>query len=384
MLFIGIMSGTSLDGIDVALVKFNSQSDIQLVASQTYAIEDDLRNELTLLLSDGAHSFSFIGDSTQRLTLAYSNAVNDFLKQQSLSPKAITAIGCHGQTVWHAPDATTPFSIQLHNPALLAVSTGINVIDNFRAKDLALGGQGAPLVPPFHAALLMPYPNDVAQRIIINIGGIANVTVLPASFASNDLLDCDLIGFDTGPGNTLLDTWCLIHTGKAYDANGQWANTGRVLPDLLSNMLNDPYFSLPYPKSTGREYFNPAWLAQFHVQQYPPTDVQATLIALTAHSITAGIQQVTSAQTNPNASASKEWLICGGGVHNDVLMHALQVSAPDNVKVMPLETVGINSDALEAMAFAWLAFCFETGLTSNAPSVTGATQPTILGSKTFA
>ncbi|MGB2264575.1 MAG: anhydro-N-acetylmuramic acid kinase, partial [Glaciecola sp.] len=185
------MSGTSLDGIDVALVKFNSQSDIQLVASQTYAIEDDLRNELTLLLSDGAHSFSFIGDSTQRLTLAYSNAVNDFLKQQSLSPKAITAIGCHGQTVWHAPDATTPFSIQLHNPALLAVSTGINVIDNFRAKDLALGGQGAPLVPPFHAALLMPYPNDVAQRIIINIGGIANVTVLPASFASNDLLDSD-------------------------------------------------------------------------------------------------------------------------------------------------------------------------------------------------
>lgn len=384
MLFIGIMSGTSLDGIDVALVDINSQTNIQLMATQTYPFSESLRSDLTTLLSPAPHAFQFIGEMTQRLTLAYASAVNALLESQSLSPLDITAIGCHGQTVWHAPDANTPFSIQLHNPALLAVNTRINVIDNFRAKDLALGGQGAPLVPTFHAALLMPYPKDIAQRVIINIGGIANITVLPASFASNDLFDGDLIGFDTGPGNTLLDTWCLTHTGKPYDANGQWANTGRVLPDLLSNMLNDPYFSLPYPKSSGREYFNPAWLAQFHVQQYAPADIQATLVALTAQSISAGIQQVTSTHTNPNVPVSKEWLICGGGVHNDVLMHALQVSAPDNIKVMPLETVGINSDALEAMAFAWLAFCFETGLTANAPSVTGATQQTILGSKTFA
>ena len=382
MLYIGIMSGTSLDGIDVALVEITSQTNIRLIAAQTYAFDVSLRTDLTHLLSSKAHSFKFIGEATQSLTLAYANAVNHLLTQQSIPTTDIAGIGCHGQTVWHAPDADTPFSIQLHNPALLATCTGINVIDDFRAKDLAHNGQGAPLVPPFHAALLMPYPEQVTQRIIVNIGGIANITVLP-SIAHNRLsTDNELVGFDTGPGNTLLDSWCLQHTDQPYDADGKWAKTGTVLPDLLVRMCADPYFSAPYPKSSGREYFNQVWLKQFDVPQYLPADVQATLVALTAHSICSGIHQATPKEFNKNASV--QWLICGGGVHNDMLMSALNTLAPDNVTVMPLEAIGIDSDALEAMAFAWLAYCFDTGLCANAPSVTGAKQQTILGSKTFA
>jgi anhydro-N-acetylmuramic acid kinase len=391
-LYVGIMSGTSLDGIDVALINVSQQPislvKIELVCSHTVPFDASLRQSLTALMQPNLeHSIATIGTVQQALASAFAQAVNTLLQEQHIASTSIQAIGCHGQTIWHAPDALIPFSIQLNNPALLAALTGIDVIDNFRANDLAQGGQGAPLVPPFHQALFMPYPKNVSQRIVINIGGIANVTILPKS------LNGMTSGFDTGPGNTLLDSWCEFNTGHAIDIDGAWGKDGTCNTTLLNQLLDDPYFALPAPKSTGREYFNLQWLkqqlSQFQasansVPELTPQDVQATLVELTSVSIAQAIALHTPflEQSEPHHC---EWIICGGGVHNIGLMQQLQSHcASQNAKLTDMHALGYDADAIEAMAFAWLAYCYDEQIPANLPAVTGATKTVVLGAKTYA
>lgn len=394
-LFVGIMSGTSLDGIDVALINVTPRSDntanITLVCAHTVNFDLELRSSLTSLMQPKqTHSLAEIGAVQQALTTAFAQAVNTLLCQHDIAPNDIQAIGCHGQTIWHAPDALIPFSIQLNNAALLAALTGIDVVDNFRANDLAQGGQGAPLVPPFHQALFMPYPENVSQRIVINIGGIANITILPSD--QQDITS----GFDTGPGNTLLDSWCALHTGKAIDIDGAWASGGHCVPILLDRMLADPYFSLPAPKSTGREYFNLSWLEQqladysaFAAVVLEPQDVQATLVELTSVSIARAIMTQHGAIESQIESGfgfeRREWIICGGGVHNAALSQRLQAHCSAQHAILTdMQSLGYDADAIEAMAFAWLAYCYEAKIPANYPAVTGAKKPVILGAKTYA
>jgi len=398
-LFVGIMSGTSLDGIDVALISVTPRSDtaanISLVCANTINFDLELRSSLTYLMQPKqTHSLAEIGAVQQALATAFADAVNTLLREHNIAPNDIQAIGCHGQTIWHAPNALIPFSIQLNNAALLAALTGIDVIDNFRANDLAQGGQGAPLVPPFHQALFMPYPENVSQRIVINIGGIANVTILPSE--QQGITN----GFDTGPGNTLLDSWCALHTGQAIDIDGAWGSGGHCDPILLDRMLADPYFSLPAPKSTGREYFNLGWLEQqladysaFAAVVLEPQDVQATLVELTSVSIARAIMtqhgaiesQIGSEFKSGFGFGRREWIICGGGVHNAALLQRLQVHcSAQHATLTNMQSLGYDADAIEAMAFAWLAYCYEAKSPANSPAVTGAKKPVILGAKTYA
>lgn len=398
-LYVGIMSGTSLDGIDVAVINIAENAQVSLICAHTTPFAASLKNTLSAFMQpESRHTLAELGALQQALATAYAASVNTLLQDQQISAQHITAIGCHGQTVWHAPDAPIPYSIQLNNAALLAALTGIDVIDNFRANDLAHGGQGAPLVPPFHQALFMPYPDGVSQRILINIGGIANITVLPTASASADG-SAPTIGFDTGPGNTLLDSWSFEHTGKPIDIDGLWARSGECNNTLLEVFLADDYFALPAPKSTGREYFNLHWLKQKiatyhdlstqistalptqsqHSMILRPQDVQATLVALTSVTITEAIAQ------DGTAKHRAEWLICGGGIHNTLLHQQLQEQCRlHNATLTNMQFLGYDGDAIEAMAFAWFAYCYDNQLPANSPAVTGASQAVILGSKTYA
>lgn len=388
-LYIGIMSGTSLDGIDVALVSIEGDNTLPIIrcrAARTTPFSSALLTDLQQMMIQPVQHVAHVGAVQNQLAHEYALAVNQLLHDTQLDASDIHAIGCHGQTIWHAPDADSPYSIQLNNAALLAANTGIAVIDNFRAKDLALQGQGAPLVPAFHHALLHDLhsdrddSHDQQTRAVINIGGIANVTLLPAQG-----LITDVLGFDTGPGNTLLDTWCLHHTGQTYDKDGEWGASGNVDNALLQQMLSDPYFAIAGPKSSGREYFNRDWVLH-HIMaicadDLAPCDVQATLVQLTAHTIARSLHHAKN-ETAPQSIADSQWIICGGGAHNPYLMLALKALAPSKTHVIDMQTLGIDSDALEAMAFAWLAFCYEHRLRANLPHVTGAQRPVILGSKT--
>ncbi|MDA7793983.1 anhydro-N-acetylmuramic acid kinase, partial [Glaciecola sp.] len=349
-----------------------------------------------LMQPDLVHSVAKIGTVQQALTCAFAQAVNTLLQEQNISPDSIKAIGCHGQTIWHAPDALIPFSIQLNNAALLAALTQIDVVDDFRANDLAHDGQGAPLVPPFHQALFMPYPTNVARRVIINIGGIANVTILPTSPTGITR------GFDTGPGNTLLDSWSELHTGHAIDIDGRWGSHGTCNTILLNKLLADPYFALPAPKSTGREYFNLQWLKQqladyqTLIPALSPQDVQATLVELTSVSIAQAIAKHLASPEHGDRSDHEqqlgqanqhkcEWIICGGGVHNAALLQQLQsLCSEQNATLTDMHSLGYDADAIEAMAFAWLAYCYDAQIPANSPAVTGAKKSVILGAKTYA
>lgn len=358
------MSGTSLDGIDVAIISYKHNSKFDLIAAQTFDFPLFLKEGLKKLIDNSQCDLREFGQLDIALGESISSAVNSLLADHNLNKNQIQAIGSHGQTVFHKPEGPYPFSLQIGNPNVIAELTGIKTVADFRQRDMVLSGQGAPLVPAFHKAL---FQDPTQNRVIINIGGISNITVLPAD--NNN----PVIGFDTGPGNVLLDSWCEKVQQQTYDDNGQWASTGTVNTGLHAHLYNDDYFKQAIPKSTGREHFNLNWLInklaefQTHVE---PEDVQATLSALTAHSIAQDILQYA-----PDTSTV---YVCGGGAHNAHLLTMLEDSLV-NIDVMTTEQLGLHPDWVEACAFAWLANQTVSNKSANLPDVTGAQRATILG-----
>ena len=349
------MSGTSLDGIDAVLADFSSQT--ATVSTYYGAMPPVLRIELKALLQSGGNELARSAVAGNELAAHYASAVEALLRKAGKSAAEIAAIGCHGQTVRHLPERG--YTIQLVNGALLAEQTGIAVICDFRSRDVAAGGQGAPLVPAFHAAL---FRNRSVDRVIVNLGGIANLTWLPAAGA--------ITGFDCGPANALLDEWAERHLGAAYDAAGKWAASGKVLPDLLAALAADAYFSRSPPKSTGREYFNLKWAHPYLSTQYRPQDIQATLAELSASVLAAAIVR--------HCPTANEVLLCGGGVGNvDLVERIARLLA--GRKVASTALLGIDPDWVEALAFAWLAREALARRPGNVPEVTGARGPRVLG-----
>jgi anhydro-N-acetylmuramic acid kinase len=350
------MSGTSLDGIDAVLVDLSQPKPLQL-AKYYLPFDDTLKNALLALhlpSHNELHQAQVIGNQLARM---YAAAVAPLLAQAKSSNKEVKAIGCHGQTIRHCPG--DGYSLQIGNAALLAELTGITVVSDFRSRDIAAGGQGAPLVPAFHDHVLR-HPD--IHRVIVNIGGISNLTSLPPRAATS--------GFDCGPGNLLMDAWCMQHLGKPYDNNGAWAASGKVLPALLEQMLTEPFFALPPPKSSGRDLFNIAWLQSKLQGNEVAANVQATLLELTCRSIALAIQN--------HCPGAKEIYLCGGGAHNQTLHNRLAALLPGS-SVKTTNTLGVDSDYLEAIAFAWLAQQALHGKPANLPLVTGAKHPCILG-----
>jgi anhydro-N-acetylmuramic acid kinase len=364
LLYIGLMSGTSADGIDLALVDF-SQMTTKLVATFYQAYDQTTHQAITSLYQPGHDEIDRAFSLDVSLAHQFSSAISQLLKQQNLQSTDISAIGNHGQTIRHRPTLGNAFTLQIGCNQTLATLSDIRVIGQFRRKDMALGGQGAPLVPAFHQALFANEQHDV---FVVNIGGIANITYLPATTNST------MLGFDTGPGNALMDDWYQqFHQGR-YDTNGQWAASGTINKKLLHSLLDDAYFDLSAPKSTGREQFNLLWLnsklSQFELK---PADVQATLTALTAHTISDAILAL--------SSTGKVYL-CGGGTHNRYLFTLLQQKLT-GFSLSPSDSLNINGDALEAMAFAWLAYAFDNNITGNVIAVTGASKAAVLGTAYF-
>ena len=362
--FIGVMSGTSLDGIDVALVENTPDSDCHLIAAQTYDFDPELKQGLKILIEDQHCELKKFGELDVALGKAIASAVIKLIKTTNIDIHDIVAIGSHGQTVFHHPDGPHPFSLQIGNANVIAELTTITTVADFRQRDMVLSGQGAPLVPAFHKALFQ-HPSQ--NRVIINIGGISNITVLPASNSDK------IIGFDTGPGNTLLDAWFEKHQHAPYDHDGLWAASGSVNRDLLRLLVNDPYFQQAIPKSTGREYFNVTWLdnkLREFKQQLAPQDIQATLTALTAQTIAHDVKRY--------APMTDAIYICGGGAHNSYLMKALRQLLA-HIPVTTTEQLGLDPDWVEACAFAWLARQSVSNKAGNLPEVTGAKRATILG-----
>lgn len=358
-LHIGIMSGTSLDGVDIALTRFSEQPRrATLVGALCMPFSSSLRNDLLSLCQPGADEIRRAGLAAEQWARLAAEGVHRLLARHDVEATRISAIGSHGQTIRHHPESG--FSVQIGAPALLAELCGIEVITDFRSRDLAAGGQGAPLVPAFHAWLLQ----DPAQsRALVNVGGFANLTLLGT--------DGRIRGFDSGPGNVLMDHWAQRHIGQPFDSNGDWARTGQVLPELLEQMLADTYFQRPAPKSTGREYFHEDWLQQ-HLSRRnaAPADVQATLLELTARTIADAL-----ASCGPLPAALH---VCGGGAHNGLLLERLQ-SLLGDCRVSTTAQLGVDPDWMEAMAFAWLAWRCQQRLSGNLPAVTGARGERILG-----
>lgn len=357
MLYIGVMSGTSLDGLDIALVALDGS--IRLLASHYIPMPEALRVELLGLCASGPDEVARVAIAEHNWVTLAAQGINTLLEQQRLAPDAIRAIGSHGQTIRHEP--ARGFTVQIGNPALLAELTGITVVGDFRRRDVAAGGQGAPLVPAFHEAL---FEEREGHRAVLNIGGFSNLSLIEPDKAVS--------GFDCGPGNVLLDAWIQDQRNESYDRNGQWAASGKVEPALLRELLSDPFFQATGPKSTGREVFNLPWLKQ-HLGRLPPLaaeDIQATLLELSARTI---VESLTGAQEN-----TEELLVCGGGAHNATLMARLGQLLPAT-RVASTASHGVDPDWVEAMAFAWLAQCCLDGVAANRPSVTGARGLRVLG-----
>lgn len=363
--FIGLMSGTSMDGVDGVLADFTGAP--RILAQASRPIPDALQQELLALNSPGDNELHRAALAANALTGLYAHTVRDLLAQaaqQGISPQQVQAIGAHGQTVRHQPQAFggTGYTLQINNPALLAELTGLDVVADFRNADLAAGGQGAPLVPGFHAALWARPGTDIA---VLNIGGISNLTLLPTLGPVK--------GFDCGPGNALLDFWCRRHTGQPFDTDGAWAAGGQVLPDLLSRLLDEPFFQRDPPKSTGRDLFNTPWLMSklgHQAEQLSPQDVQATLTALTV--------QVCAWDLRRHLAGARELLVCGGGALNGELMRGLQAALP-NTQVLPSDARGLPALLVEASAFAWLAWCWYERRPASLSEVTGAHSARVLG-----
>lgn len=355
--YIGIMSGTSLDGLDICLVDIGQN--IRLLDSQFIDFPSALRTELLALCQPCDNELARLSVAEQRWARLATGGIKQLLQRQSIAASAIRAIGSHGQTIRHHPELG--FSVQIGTPALLAELSGISVVSHFRQRDLAAGGQGAPLVPAFHQWLFSASGQSSA---IVNIGGFSNVSfVLPGEPVS---------GFDCGPGNVLLDAWIQKNLGRQYDSNGDWARSGTISQALLDGFLQQPYFSVSGPKSTGRELFNLAWLEQQLATHppCPPQDIQATLVELTATSIS---QSISAQQT-----ALQQVAVCGGGAHNGYLLERLGCLLP-GLEVTTTDSLGVPADWMEAMAFAWLAHCCLEGIPANRPEVTGARGLRVLG-----
>lgn len=359
------MSGTSSDGIDLALIETNPK--IKLLATHSKSIPIELQQEIHYLANPAANSsIDQLGELDQKLGHVFADAVLEFLEKTQITFQQIAAIGSHGQTVRHRPSGNFPFTLQIGDPNIIAARTGITTVADFRRRDMALGGQGAPLVPAFHQAVFSSEKHD---RAVVNIGGMANITWLPKTNTK------PVIGFDTGPGNVLMDTWIQQHKSYAFDMNGEWAAGGKLNELLLSNLKSDPFFKLPAPKSTGREMFNLEWLNN-HLKNFKAisnVDVQRSLLELTAQTIADAIHSL--------SLDDKEIFICGGGAFNQFLMHQLEqlLAGP----VQSTEALGVSPQWVEAMAFAWLAHQRMQNLHGNICAVTGAKSTGVLGAIYF-
>lgn len=361
-LYIGLMSGTSVDGIDAALVAIDDTGAPRLLATHQHAFPNNIRAEIQALMQPGENEIDREGMLDMRLGELFADAARALLRISDKQAREIRAIGSHGQTIRHRPRAEYPFTRQIGNPSVIAERAGITTVADFRARDMAAGGEGAPLVPAFHNAV---FRKPGVNRAIVNLGGIANVSFLPSDRGA------PVIGFDTGPGNTLLDHWVAHHQGHPHDANGEWAATGKVLQPLLARLLADEYFSQTPPKSTGREHFHPDWLRSHLSGTEPAADVQATLSELTARSIVDAIHKLLPSTTD-------EVYVCGGGAHNLDLLRRL-AAALGNISLATTQALGLDPDWIEATAFAWLAHQTLSGHGGNLPSVTGASRAVILG-----
>ena len=357
------MSGTSGDGVDAALCEFDDQGTISILDTVFRPYEPALREQIHTLCNNVAPSDQELVAVDGKLVAHFEEAVSDLLKNNSMSPADIQAIGSHGQTVRHCPECNPPYSLQIGNAQALADKTGIVTIGDLRTADLSAGGQGAPLAPGFHNAI---FRSDHVNRAILNIGGIANLTYLPRDDSRA------VTGFDTGPGNTLIDSWTRKTLGQAFDRDGKWAQSGTVIPGLLARLLEEPYFAVRPPKSTGRELFSDAWLDK-HLESFldqKPEDIAATLVALSVSTIADAI--------NRFAADAEEVFVCGGGAHNAHLLGLLENELGKR-RLATTAELGIDPDWVEAAAFAWLARQTLLGLPGNLPEVTGASRPVVLG-----
>lgn len=352
-LFVGIMSGSSLDGVDAVLADFSGEQP-RILARDFVPYSDEIRMDILELQNVGKDEWARARALGDRLTALYAHVANGVAAGRR---EHIRAIGVHGQTLRHEPHRG--WSWQLNSPALLAELTQMDVVCDFRARDLAAGGCGAPIVPRFHQAI---FSHESEARVLLNLGGIANISRLDPQQ--------ELLGFDTGPANILLDTWIFTNRGARLDEGGTWAKSGKVLPNLLEKFLADPYFAQPAPKSTGRDYFNLTWILRHGAASFAPQDVQATLLALTVESVARAIEDT--------AANTQALFLCGGGAHNTALCEAFAERLPHIRQQSTLE-LGFAAQDMEALAFAWLAWAFFAGVAGNAPSVTGARGERILG-----
>jgi anhydro-N-acetylmuramic acid kinase len=361
--FIGVLSGTSMDGIDAALIDFENDHP-HIIASSLYPIPDDIRSQCLKITQSNICTIDDLCILDSQVGTLFAEAINDLLKKTQVPFSKIKAIGSHGQTIRHSPHTNPPYTLQIGDPNIICERTGIATIADFRRRDMASGGQGAPLAPGFHASVFRDHKED---RVILNVGGISNITILPAD------RNKPILGFDTGPGNCLSDRWAQEYFDLPFDDAGKIARSGKVHASLLQHCLADPYFQKDPPKSTGREYFHLQWFEQHlekaHLTIIPKKDLQATLLALSAHTI--------GDQILKYAPADARVLICGGGAHNAYLIELLEKQCKRTID--STEAYGIPPDWVEAVLFAWLAKQTIEGKPGNCPSVTGAKHAAVLG-----
>lgn len=358
---IGTMCGTSMNSLDIVAVEF-SANDFAIRATATYALPDDYKSRyLKIINNGGSCTLQELGNLNSWTGQVFADAINLFIADYNLQKDSITAIANHGQTIWHAPNSAHPFSMQLGDSNVIAAVTGIKTVSDFRNADIASGGQGAPLAPLFHKAI---FSSSSENRCIVNIGGFSNISILENN---------KFIGFDSGPGNCLLDYWMAEHFQQSYDKNGDISKTGKILPELLASCLSDSYFNKPVPKSTGREHFNVAWLnshlSKFATSNFTPADVLCTLVAITAESIARAIKD--------NAHHTTKVYICGGGAYNAALLQMLAVYLEQEPQTTA--ALGVDPDWVEATLFAWLALQRVSKQAVDLQSITGSQQPVILG-----
>lgn len=383
-LFIGVLSGTSMNSIDAILMDFSNNNHL-IIATVNYPFNKNLAKQLLEMINSGKCSLQDLGTIDNKLGIEFAKAINKLLSKAMVQPEKVTAIGCHGQNIWHEPHGKYRFTMQIGNANIICASCNIVTVADFRRKDMAYGGQGAPLAPAFHSAV---FRSSLKTRAIINIGGISNITVLSKIFAQ------EVIGFDLGPGNCLMDEWVQTKFKKLkinYDKNGVIASSGQCIPNLLKICLQDPYFKKLPPKSTGREYFNQKWLekkiklssfrdaktSENKFKKYKTEDILATLLYLTAYIINNQIEIINKVLSNRSQEIIEEVYICGGGANNKALLALLKKII--NCPVSVTQDLGIHANWVEAALFAWLAKQTIEGKSSNLLSVTGAKSQAILG-----